>query len=119
MTAIETCGLRCKLKFVLHKDMKIHSPQAETPTCFVVTGLDEDLNLAMKKAVKHAVLFISEKNRIDFEQALMICGAAVDFAVTQIVDGVKGIHAMIPKSIIKMEGHEFWNADGTCFYGAL
>ena len=46
----------------------------------------------------------------------MLCGAAVDFDITQIVDGVKGVHAMIPKSIINMEDHYFWNADGHCRY---
>ena len=116
MTAIETCGLNCTLKFVLHKNKYIDSPQAETPDYFVITGLDEDLNEAAHKAVKNAAAFIAEKNKLKPEQALMLCGAAVDFDITQIVDGVKGVHAMIPKSIINMEDHYFWNADGHCRY---
>jgi acetamidase/formamidase len=30
-----------------------------------------------------------------------LAGVAVDFRVTQVVDGTKGIHGMIPKSIFK------------------
>jgi acetamidase/formamidase len=33
------------------------------------------------------------------DDAYMLCSQAVDLRVTQLVDGVKGIHAMIPKSI--------------------
>ncbi len=30
----------------------------------------------------------------------MLCSLAVDFRVTQLVDRVKGIHAMLPKNIL-------------------
>jgi acetamidase/formamidase len=31
----------------------------------------------------------------------MIASVAVDYHVTQVVDGTKGVHGMIPKSIFK------------------
>jgi acetamidase/formamidase len=31
----------------------------------------------------------------------MLASVSVDFRVTQVVDGVKGVHGMIPKSIFK------------------
>jgi acetamidase/formamidase len=34
-------------------------------------------------------------------EAYAVCSSAVDFSVTQVVDGNKGIHAMIPKEIFK------------------
>ena len=33
--------------------------------------------------------------------AYILCSAAVDLRVTQIVDGTKGIHAMLPRSIVE------------------
>src|SRR5271169_4554747 len=33
------------------------------------------------------------------EEAYMIASVAVDYHVTQVVDGTKGIHGMIPKAI--------------------
>ena len=35
------------------------------------------------------------------EDAYALCSVAVDFEITQAVDGTKGVHAMIPKSIFK------------------
>ena len=35
------------------------------------------------------------------EEAYMIASVAVDYHVTQVVDGAKGVHGMIPKSIFK------------------
>ncbi len=35
------------------------------------------------------------------EQAYMLVSLAVDLRVSQVVNGAKGIHAMLPKSILK------------------
>ncbi len=35
------------------------------------------------------------------EDAYQLSSVAVDFDITQLVDGTKGVHAMIPKSIFK------------------
>ena len=35
------------------------------------------------------------------DDAYLIASAAMDLNVTQVVDGTKGIHAMLPKSIFK------------------
>ena len=46
--------------------------------------------------------FIVEKfPRLTREEAYMIASVAVDYHVTQVVDGTKGVHGMIPKSIFK------------------
>jgi acetamidase/formamidase len=31
----------------------------------------------------------------------MLCSAAMDLMVTQVVDGTKGVHGMLPKSIFQ------------------
>jgi acetamidase/formamidase len=35
------------------------------------------------------------------DDAYMLTSAAADLHVTQVVDGVKGVHAMLPKSIFR------------------
>ena len=35
------------------------------------------------------------------DDVLMLLSAAMDLQVTQIVDGTKGIHAMVPKAIFR------------------
>jgi acetamidase/formamidase len=99
LTAIET-GLRGKFQFILRKDMKLTWPRAETPTHWIVMGLHTDLDEGMKIAVRETIDFITKRfPHLTREEAYMIASVAVDYHVTQVVDGTKGIHGMIPKSI--------------------
>jgi acetamidase/formamidase len=99
LSAIET-GLRGKFQFVLHKDMKLSWPRAETATHWLVMGLSPNLDEAMKMAVRETVSFITERfPKVSRDEAYMIASVAVDYHVTQVVDGTKGIHGMIPKKI--------------------
>jgi len=99
LTAIET-GLRGKFQFIVRKDMKITWPRGETPTHWIVMGLNPNLEEAMKMAVRETILFITQRfPKLSREEAYMIASVAVDYHVTQVVDGTKGIHGMIPKAI--------------------
>jgi acetamidase/formamidase len=99
ITAIET-NLRGRFQFVVRKDLKITWPRAETPTHWIAMGLNEDLDEAMKIAVRETIAFITGRfPKLSREEAYMIASVAVDYHVTQVVDGTKGIHAMIPKAI--------------------
>jgi acetamidase/formamidase len=99
ITAIET-NLRGRFQFVVRKDMKLTWPRAETPTHWIAMGLDEDLDEAMKIAVRETIAFITGRfPMLTREEAYMIASVAVDYHVTQVVDGTKGVHAMIPKAI--------------------
>jgi acetamidase/formamidase len=99
LSAIET-GDRGKFQFILRKDLKLTWPRAETPTHWIVMGLSPNLEEAMKIAVRETILFITQHfPKLSREEAYMIASVAVDYHVTQVVDGTKGIHAMIPKSI--------------------
>ena len=100
ITALET-SLAGTLQFVVRKDMKLKWPRAETPTHHIVMGLDKDLTEAMKLATREAIDFLVTEKKLSKEDAYMLASVAVDFRVTQVVDGVKGVHGMIPKSIFK------------------
>jgi acetamidase/formamidase len=99
LSAIET-GNRGKFQFIVRKDMKLTWPRAETPTHWMVMGLNPNLEEAMKIAVRETILFITQRfPKLSREEAYMIASVAVDYHVTQVVDGTKGIHGMIPKAI--------------------
>jgi acetamidase/formamidase len=99
LSAIET-AMRGKFQFILRKDMKLRWPRAETPTHWMVMGLHVDLDEAMKIAVRETIdLIVQRFPHLTREEAYMIASVAVDYHVTQVVDGTKGIHGMIPKSI--------------------
>jgi acetamidase/formamidase len=99
LTAIET-SLRGKFQFIVRKDLKLTWPRAETATHWIVMGLHPNLEEAMKMAVRETLLFITQRfPKLSREEAYMIASVAVDYHVTQVVDGSKGIHGMIPKAI--------------------
>jgi acetamidase/formamidase len=99
LSAIET-GLRGKFQFILRKDMKLVWPRAETATHWIVMGLNPNLEEAMRIAVRETIDFITHRfPHLTREEAYMIASVAVDYHVTQVVDGTKGIHGMIPKAI--------------------
>ena len=100
ITALET-SLTGTLEFVVRKDLKLRWPRAETPAHYIVMGLDKDLSQAMKLAAREAIDFLTTEKRLSQDQAYMLSSVAVDFRVTQVVDGTKGVHGMIPKSIFK------------------
>ncbi len=100
VTGLET-SLAGSLQLVVRKDMKLKWPRAETPTHHIVMGLDKDLTEAMKLATREAIDFLVAEKNLSREDAYMLASVAVDFRVTQVVDGTKGVHGMIPKSIFK------------------
>lgn len=99
ITAIETAMEEAIFQFVVRKDMKIERPMAETGTHWITFGFHEDLNDAVKIALRDAIQFISRTKKLSPDDAYALSSLAVDLRVTQIVDGNKGIHAMIPKAI--------------------
>ena len=100
ITAMET-SLVGTFQFVVRKDMHLKWPRAETPTHWIAMGLDPDLTQALILAVREAIDFLVTEKHLSREDAYALCSVAVDFNVTQAVDGTKGVHAMIPKSIFK------------------
>jgi acetamidase/formamidase len=100
ITAMET-SLIGTFQFIVRKDMHLKGPRGETPTHWIAMGLDPDLNQAMINAVRDAIDFLVTEKHMTREDAYALASVAVDFNVTQAVDGTKGIHGMIPKSIFK------------------
>jgi acetamidase/formamidase len=98
ITALET-SLLGKLQFIIRKDMRLRWPRAETPTSYITMGIHEDLNEATRMAVREMIDFLVNEKRLSRDDAYMLTSVAADLSITQLVDGNKGVHAMIPKSI--------------------
>jgi acetamidase/formamidase len=103
ITAIET-SLTGVFQFILRKDMHLKWPRAETPTHWITMGLDPDLTQATKIAVHETLDLLMNEKKMSREDAYMLASVAVDFDITQLVDGTKGVHGMIPKSIFRNKG---------------
>ena len=99
LTALETRMQEVRIRVFLHKQKKFAWPIAETPTHWIILGLDKDLNTAMALAARNAIEFLSTRAKLTPLDAYALCSIAVSFRVTQVVDIVRGVHAMIPKSL--------------------
>jgi acetamidase/formamidase len=98
ITAMET-SLVGTFQFIVHKGMHLNWPRAETPTHYISMGIDRDLTPATKLAVREMIDFLVNEKHMTREDAYMLCSVAVDFNITQLVDGTKGVHGLLPKAI--------------------
>jgi len=98
ITAMET-SLIGTFQLIVRKDMHLRWPRAETPTHYITMGLHEDLNEATKMALREMIDFLVTEKHMTRDDAYQLSSVAADLDITQLVDGNKGVHAMIPKAI--------------------
>ena len=54
----------------------------------------------MRLALREMIGLIVERSALSREEAYQFCSLAVDFRVTQTVNGEKGIHGMLRKGLL-------------------
>ena len=99
-TAIECPMERAKLRFELHPEMALTSPRADTAAGWITFGFDEDLDEAAAAALDDMLDLLGEVLGVDRATALAIASLEVLLRVTQLVNGVKGVHAIMPHDAI-------------------
>jgi acetamidase/formamidase len=98
ITALET-SLVGRFQLVVRKDLKLTWPRGETPAHWIAMGIDKDLVVATKIAVRQAIEFLVTMKGMNKDDAYMLVSTACDVDITQLVDGPVGVHVMIPKRI--------------------
>jgi acetamidase/formamidase len=103
LTALEG-SLRADLRFdVLRGESARRSagllrrPFGETDEHWIPIGLHESLDEAMRDAVRNAIEFLATRLGMERHLAYAYLSAAADFEVSQVVDGIKGVHCLIRK----------------------
>ena len=99
ITAIET-ALRGTFQFIVRDDISLAMPRAETPTHYITMGMDPDLDNCAVVALRDMIALLGEKAGLSREDAYMLCSLAGDLRVTQTVNGSKGVHMMMAKSLL-------------------
>jgi acetamidase/formamidase len=99
LTASETAMRSITVQFVVHKDLDLIRPIAETPTHFMTMGFDPDVNKAMKTATRDMIDLLSKSTGLSRLEAYSLSSLAMDLNITQVVDINRGVHALVPKSI--------------------
>ncbi len=126
-TAIE-CSMTGTFQLILHKKSDLAGrvfadltyPLIETETDWVLTGFSHpnylaefgakgqsevyatsSLDLAMKDAFRKMRRFLMNIKGLSEDEAIALMSAAVDFGVTQVVDGNWGVHAILSKRLFE------------------
>jgi len=101
LTALECSYKEIDIQPVVRKDLHIDWPRAETSTHWIFMGFDEDLNEAMKIAVRNTIDFLADQKMVPMsrEEAYSLTSMVADCRVSEVVDIRKGVHCMVPKSI--------------------
>jgi acetamidase/formamidase len=124
-TAIE-CSLTGTFQLILHKKAslagtslaELNYPLLETQDEWVLHGFSypnylaelgdkaqsliyekSSVDLAMRDALRKTRHFLMNTKGLTEDEAISLCSVAVDFGVTQVVDGNWGVHAIIKKAI--------------------
>lgn len=97
---ISSQGIECpmervELTFFLRDDVSISTPRAETPNGWITLGFATDLDQAMLNATNAMLDWMIELYGIDRTLALAYASLVVDLRVTQIVNHVRGVHAVL------------------------
>jgi acetamidase/formamidase len=100
-TAIECFVERAHLTLDL-SELELRTPVARTADAWLAFGFDEDLDLAAEQAIGTMLDLMERELGIARSYAIALGSVAVDLRVTQIVNGVKGVHAVLADDAIRM-----------------
>jgi acetamidase/formamidase len=100
-TAIECPLERAQLSLSLQDDFELAAPIARTPDSWLTFGLGEDLREAVVNAVESMLVLMERELGLERRDALALASVVVDLRVTQVVNGVLGVHAVLRDDAIR------------------
>jgi acetamidase/formamidase len=101
VTAIECPMDRVDLTFDLLDDMPLSTPIARTPTAWITLGFHEDVDEAVVIALDAMLALLKRLHGLERLDALALASLTVDFRITQMVNNVRGVHAVLPHGAIR------------------
>jgi acetamidase/formamidase len=99
--AIETPLERARLTVSLRDDLPLEWPIAWTPAAWLAFGFDEDLDEAVAIAIEGMLDVMEREHGLGRRDALALASVVVDLHVTQMVNGARGAHALLPHDAIR------------------
>jgi acetamidase/formamidase len=99
--AIECGFASAQVTIDLRDDLVAETPLIRTVDSWISLGLDEDLDDALLIALEAMLELIGREHGVERRQALALASVAVDLRVTQVVNEVKGVHAVLRDDAIE------------------
>ncbi len=85
----------------MRDDLRLTWPMAETPTHVMTMAFDPDLDQCVVIALRDMIDLIVARTGIAKAEAYALCSLAADLRITQVVNGNKGVHVMLEKSLLQ------------------
>jgi len=98
--AIECPMEAVQLTIDLRDDLALAMPVAETDEAWIAFGFDESLDEASALAIEGLLEIMGRELGLDRLDALALASVVADLRVTQIVNGVRGVHAVLRRDAI-------------------
>ena len=95
------CPIEAELTLDVLDDLPLEWPAARTPDSWLTFGFHEDLDAAATIATNGMLDVIERELDVDRSDALGLASVAVDLRVTQVVNGTKGVHAVLLHDAIR------------------
>jgi acetamidase/formamidase len=102
--ALECPMERVEMTVILHKGAAPKLPYADTPAGWVALGFGEGLDDAMYDALGSLVDRVASALDVSRAEALTLASMKASLRVTQIVNGTKGVHALLPTRALEELG---------------
>jgi acetamidase/formamidase len=99
--AIECPMNRVELNVRLRDDLELKSPLAETHAGTVALGFGATLDEAAADALDGMLRVMKDRHGLERRDALALASVVVDLRVTQIVNGIVGVHAVLPTGALR------------------
>jgi acetamidase/formamidase len=93
-TAIE-CPVQAQLTLEVRDDLLLEWPIARIDGAWLTFGFDEHLGLAARAATDGMLDLMRREYGLERDDALALASVVVDLRVTQVVNGVLGVHAVL------------------------
>jgi acetamidase/formamidase len=100
-TAIECPLDRVELGLALREDFELTTPVARTPDSWIALGLGGSLDEANGNAIDAMLALMGRELGLERRDALALASVVVDLRVTQVVNGVVGVHAVLRDDAIR------------------
>jgi len=99
--AIECPLERVELRLSLRDDLELATPIAWTPEAWLTFGFDEDLDEGAAIAIDAMLELMRREHGLERAEALALASLVVDLRITQMVNGVRGVHARIEHDALR------------------
>jgi acetamidase/formamidase len=90
-----------ELTLSVRDEPRLRTPMAWTPEGWVTFGFDEDLDEASAIAIDAMLELMGREHGLERAEALALASLVVDLRVTQVVNQVQGVHALLPHDAIR------------------